>query len=192
MKLIAIEGVDGAGTTTQTRRLAEHFGLYQTREPSDGTIGRFLRRILRGEEGPVDETAVALLFAADRVEHVRHEINAQTLDAITDRYVLSSIVYQSLNLDRDFVVTINRHARPADLTILVDVDVEVAAQRRAERGGPQERYDDLKTQTLLVDAYRREIQRLPDNSGIIVDGSGPADQVFTLLAERVRSCLDRR
>jgi dTMP kinase len=192
MKLIAIEGVDGAGTTTQTRRLAEHFGLYQTREPSDGTIGRFLRRILRGEEGPVDETAVALLFAADRVEHVRHEINAQNRDAITDRYVLSSIVYQSLNLDRDFVVTINRHARPADLTILVDVDVEVAAQRRADRGGPQERYDDYKTQTLLVDAYRREIQRLPDNSGIIVDGSGPADQVFTLLAERVRSCLDRR
>jgi dTMP kinase len=189
MKLIAIEGVDGAGTTTQTARLAAHFGLHATREPSDGVIGKFLREILRGEHGRIDETAVALLFAADRIEHVRHEIRAQDRPVITDRYVLSSLVYQGLNIDQEFVRLINQHAEPADLTILVDVSAQVAADRRAARGGPVERYDLDATQRRLVEAYRREIYNVPN--GIIVDGSGTADEVFARLAPHVEGCLQR-
>jgi len=185
--LIAIEGVDGAGTTTQTARLATHFGLHATREPSDGPIGSFVRQILRGEIGPIDETAMALLFAADRVQHVRHDIHAQPGHAITDRYVLSSIVYQSLKLDSEFVRTINRYAAPADLTILIDVPADVAADRRQSRGGAAERYDHDHTQRLLVDAYRREIANIPN--GITVDGRGSADEVFARLVPLVQSCL---
>jgi dTMP kinase len=190
MKLIAIEGVDGAGTTTQTARLAARFGLHATREPSDGAIGKFLREILRGEHGRVDETAVALLFAADRIEHVRHEIRAQDRPVITDRYVLSSIVYQGLQLDPAFVRLINQHAEPADLTILIDVPADVAAERRAARGGPAERYEVDDTQRLLVDAYRREIHNVPN--GVIVDGRGTPDEVFALVEPLVRGCLQGR
>lgn len=188
-KLIAIEGVDGAGTTTQTARLATRFGLHATREPSDGVIGKELRAILRGERGDVPEVAVALLFAADRVEHVANEIRAQRGAVITDRYVLSSLVYQSLSVPRDFVATINQLAPPADLTILVDVPAEVAAHRRATRGGAAERYDADDTQRRLVEAYREEIARLPN--GVIVDGTGSADEVFARLVPLVQSCLAR-
>jgi dTMP kinase len=190
VKLIAIEGVDGAGTTTQTARLAAHFGLHATREPSDGPIGKFVRQILRGEIGPIDETAMALLFAADRVDHVRHHIHAQLGHVITDRYVLSSIVYQSLKLDGEFVRTINRYAAPADLTILIDVPADVAADRRQIRGGAAERYDHDHTQRLLVDAYRREIANT--SNGMTVDGRGSADEVFARLVPLVQSCLQER
>jgi dTMP kinase len=190
MKLIAIEGVDGAGTTTQTQRLAAHFDLYATREPSDGPIGKELRAILRGERGRIPETAVALMFAADRLEHVANEIRPQPRAVISDRYLLSSLVYQSLNVPRDFVATINREAPHADLTILVDVPAEVAAERRAARGGLKERYDDDDVQRRLVDAYRREIALVPN--GVVVDGTGSADEVFARLVPVVQSCLARR
>jgi dTMP kinase len=91
-------------------------------------------------------------------------------------------------VDRDFVVAINAHARPADLTILVDVPAEIAAARRAVRGGAQERYEHDEAQRRLVEAYRAEIARLPN--GVIVDGRGSADDVFARLEPLVRSCLD--
>ncbi len=190
-KLIAIEGIDGAGTTTQCERLARHFDLYLTREPSDLPIGRLLRAILRHEIAVDDERAVALLFAADRLDHVAAEIvpRLDERSVITDRYVMSSIVYQSLAVDRGFVAAINQHARPADLTILVDVDVDVAESRRSGRGGPTERYDRRATQERLAAAYRTEAQH---HGAVIIDGNGDADSVFAALVPLVQSCLARR
>lgn len=189
-KLIAVEGIDGAGTTTQCQRLAAHFGLHMTREPSDRPIGQLLRAILRHEHGAVDERAVALLFAADRLDHVAGEIEPALArgSVVTDRYVMSSIVYQSLAVDRAFVAEINRYARPADLTILVDVDADVAARRRAGRGGPVERYDDGGTQARLAAGYRAEAAH---HGAVIVDGNGTPDEVFALLVPLVQSCLGR-
>jgi len=189
-KLIAIEGVDGAGTTTQCERLARHFSLHMTREPSDRPIGKLLRQILRHELDVHEEKAVALLFAADRLDHIAGEIEPRLADGsvITDRYVMSSIVYQSLAVDRAFVATINQHARPADLTILVDVDVDVAESRRKGRGGPEERYDRRATQERLAAAYRVEAAH---HGAVIVDGNGDADSVFAALVPLVQSCLAR-
>lgn len=189
-KLIAIEGIDGAGTTTQCQRLAARFGLHLTREPTDRSIGQLLRSILRHEVAVEDEKAVALLFAADRLDHVGAEIVPRLAQqsVITDRYVMSSIVYQSLTVDRAFVADINRFARPADLTILVDVDVDVAESRRLGRGGPEERYDRRAVQERLAAAYRTEAAH---HGALIVDGNGDADAVFAALAPLVQSCLGR-
>jgi dTMP kinase len=189
-KLIALEGIDGSGTTTQAERLALRFDLHLTREPSDRPIGQLLRAILRQQHGTVDERAVALLFAADRLDHLAGEIAPAARDVITDRYVLSSIVYQSLGVDRQFVAQINQFAPPADLTILLDVPADVAAHRRVLRGGAQERYDHDETQRRLVDGYRREIASV--KNGIVVDGTGSADEVFARLEPLVQSCLARR
>src|SRR4051794_5711725 len=100
-KLIVLEGIDGAGTTTQAQRLGKHFGarVHVTREPSDGAAGILIRQILRGEYHPYDHTALALLFAADRLDHLKREIEPQLqkgVHVISDRYVISSLVYQSL------------------------------------------------------------------------------------------------
>ncbi|MGZ3425711.1 MAG: dTMP kinase [Polyangia bacterium] len=189
-KLIAIEGIDGAGTTTQCQRLGAHFALHVTREPSDRPIGKLLRSILRFQTDVVDEKAVALLFAADRLDHIGAEIEPAlvTKSVITDRYVMSSIVYQSLAIDRAFVADINRFARPADLTVLVDVDVDVAESRRSQRGGPEERYDRRAVQERHAAAYRVEAAH---HGAVIVDGNGSADEVFARLQPIVQSCLAR-
>lgn len=189
-RFIVIEGIDGAGTTTQCQRLAKHFDLHMTREPSDREIGKLIRRILRHELGRVDERAVALLFAADRLDHVEGEIASalQSRSVISDRYVMSSIVYQSLGVDRAFVAEINRFARKPDLTILVDVDPKVAAARRAGRGGPGERYEDDDTQARVAAAYRTEAAH---HGAVLIDGNGDADSVFAALVPLVQSCLAR-
>ncbi|MGZ3443784.1 MAG: dTMP kinase [Polyangia bacterium] len=189
-KLIAIEGIDGAGTTTQCQRLAARFDLHLTREPSDFPIGKLIRSILKFETDVTDEKAVALLFAADRLDHIGHEIVPRLAErsVITDRYVMSSIVYQSLTVDRAFVAEINRFARPADLTVLVDVDVAVAESRRSQRGGPEERYDRRAVQERLAAAYRVEAAH---HGAVIVDGNGSADEVFARLQPIVQSCLAR-
>ena len=190
-RFIVIEGIDGAGTTTQCQRLAAHFDLHLTREPSDGHIGKLIRQILRRDLAAVDERAVALLFAADRIDHVEAEIEPTLREksVISDRYVMSSIVYQSLGVERAFVAEINRFARTPDLTILVDVDPKVAASRRASRGGPGERYEDEHTQERVAAAYRAEAAH---HGAVLVDGNGDADAVFAALVPLVQSCLARR
>ncbi len=98
---ICIEGLDGCGKTTQAKLLVEklqksHNAVY-TAEPSRGKIGTFIRnRILYGEKRPPTDVE-ALLFAADRIEHVENEIKpalAQGQLVISDRYVYSSLAYQ--------------------------------------------------------------------------------------------------
>src|SRR5258705_309057 len=98
---IVLEGLDGAGTTTQTERLAAALRargqtVLATAEPTDGPVGRLLRRFLSGEL-EIEETAQALLFAADRLHHLQNQIEptlAGGAIVISDRYYLSNLAYQ--------------------------------------------------------------------------------------------------
>ncbi|HSS39071.1 MAG TPA: dTMP kinase, partial [Polyangia bacterium] len=151
---IVLEGIDGSGTTTQLDRLGRHLSargrrVHPTREPSQGPLGRLLREILLGghrlpDGGAVDGLAMALLFAADRRDHLTREIEpalAAGMDVISDRYVLSSLAYQAQEADRAWVAGLARDLRVPDLTILLDVPVAVAAARRRAAGRSDERYD---------------------------------------------------
>ncbi|MFM2418433.1 MAG: hypothetical protein RL385_3156, partial [Pseudomonadota bacterium] len=105
---IVLEGIDGAGTTTQTARLvsaltAQGRRTQATREPSDGPVGVLLRQMLRGRvvspsgKAPPSEE-LALLFAADRLDHVSAELRpllADGVSVVSDRYDYSSVAYQS-------------------------------------------------------------------------------------------------
>ncbi|HET6146772.1 MAG TPA: dTMP kinase [Polyangia bacterium] len=203
--LIALEGIDGSGTTTQLGRLAARLAaqgrrVHATREPSDGPVGRLLREILlgghRGPDGaPVDGRAMALLFAADRRDHLRREIEpalAAGMDVITDRYLLSSLAYQSEEAARDWVEGLGRDLRPTDLTVLLDVPVSVAAARRRAAGRSTERYDEDGLQARVAANYRRlatggaPASRRPV---VILDGSRPIDDVTDAIAREVASLI---
>src|SRR6185369_8913434 len=103
---VVLEGIDGSGTTTQLGRLQAYLerrgrAVHPTREPSTGPVGRLLREILLGQHRlpggePADGLAMALLFAADRRDHVRREIEPALgagRDVVSDRYLLSSLAY---------------------------------------------------------------------------------------------------
>jgi dTMP kinase len=160
-KLITIEGLDGAGTTTQARRLVHSMasvGLsaHQTSEPSAGPIGNLLRQILARRTRAIDPRAVALLFASDRVDHVAAEIQPR-LDSgthvVSDRYVYSSLAYQGVDSELEWVAGINARAPEPDLTVYLRVTPAVAAARRAQRGAGDELYDDDSTQSRICEIY---------------------------------------
>jgi dTMP kinase len=191
--LIALEGIDGAGTTTQTRLLQSALterghSVHATCEPSQGPVGKLLREILRGDL-PVNGQTVALLFAADRLHHVEHEIQPAERAGrvvISDRYVLSSLAYQSLECDEAWVTAINRFAPPADLTLLLDVPVEIAAARRAQQGRVVERFDALDMQRRVAQKYRELAAR---HGAVVIDGSRDTDQVLETLLPHVYALL---
>ncbi len=193
-KLIVLEGIDGSGTTTQAARLGAHFSAYVTREPSHGPIGMLIRQLLAIEVQHVDQTAMALLFAADRMDHLRREIEpklAAGINVISDRYVISSCVYQARFIAPEFVWHVNASARAADLTLLLAVPPEVAATRRATRGGPTEMYDDLQLQTAFANQYASlEADIVQREHVVSIDGTRSQDQVFASLVEAVKTCID--
>ncbi len=194
-KLIVLEGIDGAGTTTQAMRLGRHFGerVYVTREPSDGPSGTLIRQILRGEHQPFDHAALALLFAADRVDHLKREIEPylnKGVNVVSDRYVISSLVYQSLFVEGEFVRTINRWARPADLTMLLAVPVQIALDRRQTRGMPDELFDPIDHQRRVAAEYGHEAERLAQRENVrVLDGTRTPDEVFAAIRAAVEALI---
>ena len=106
-KFVVYEGIDGSGTTTQAARLASYLRgrgvpVCETSEPTRGPFGAVIRQALEGRL-EVDERALAVAFAADRYDHlfstdrgIVDRLKAGTW-VICDRYVLSSLVYQTAN-----------------------------------------------------------------------------------------------
>jgi dTMP kinase len=145
-KLIALEGLDGVGKTTQARLLARHLtslGLpvLLTREPTDGYYGQKIRQILvHGRQG-LTPAAELDLFVADRREHVREVIRpalAAGNIVITDRYYFSSMAYQGA-LGLDPLEILRRHAQFAPqphVTILLALDLAEVGGRLRQRGEP--------------------------------------------------------
>jgi dTMP kinase len=127
--------------------------------------------------------AMALLFAADRLDHLQREVEpllAAGTDVVSDRYLLSSLAYQAEEADRGWVASLARGVRRPDLTVLVDVPIAVAAQRRRQAGRPVERYDIDGYLGRVAENYR-ELAR-GDRATAIVDGAAPPDQVAAAIA----------
>ena len=181
-KFIALEGIDGAGTTTQGSLLEQALNgrgipAHITCEPSTGPVGKVIRQALRLELGDVDPAVTALLFAADRVDHLRREVEpllARGTHVITDRYVYSSLAYQGVDLERQWVAVANRLATEPDLTLYLRVEPELALERRAARGGARELFDADETQVKVAATYDQLFGgHLGDGSWSLRDGPGP-------------------
>jgi dTMP kinase len=200
---IALEGIDGSGTTTQLDRLVAHLvargrAAHATREPSTGPVGRLLRELLLGQHAlpsgaPADGQAMALLFAADRRDHLRREIEPaleRGADVVSDRYLMSSLAYQAEEAERGWVAGLARNLRMPDLTILLDVPVQVAAERRRAAGRVVERYDHDAVQARVAENYRRLASA--DPSALILEGSGSIADVTAAITAAVDALLKSR
>lgn len=202
-RFVVIEGIDGAGTTTQVARLAERLRtdgdmpVRQTREPSDGPIGSLVRQVLTGRivapggRAPGWAT-MALLFAADRMDHVESDIEpflAAGGVMLSDRYDASSLAYQSVSSGSggekavEWIRSLNRHAMRPDLTIVVDLAPDVAAMRRESRGEPAQLYEQNEVQRALAAFYRDLAKHMPDDRIVVVDGAGTVEDVHRRIHE---------
>jgi dTMP kinase len=195
-RLVVLEGIDGAGTTTQAARLADRLraagvAVRATREPSDGPVGTLVRQILTGRiivpggRAPGWAT-MALLFAADRMDHVESEIEPFVASGgvvVSDRYDASSLGYQSVSSGAEvreavgWIRSLNRYVRRPDLTIVLDLSSDVAAERRLHRGEAAQLYEQNEVQRALSVFYRDLAEHMPEDRVVVIDAAGTVDEV---------------
>ncbi len=195
-RFVVIEGIDGAGTTTQSALLAARLrksgGIVRTtREPSDGPIGTLIRQVLTGRVVVPGGLApgwatMALLFAADRMDHVEAEIEPFIATGgimISDRYDASSLAYQSVVSGRtgteavDWIRALNAHALRPDITIVIALPPDVAAVRRESRGEAAQLYEQHEVQRSLAAFYTDLPKHMPKDRILMVNGQGSVDEV---------------
>lgn len=165
---IVFEGIDGSGKSEQYRRLARNlekkrYTVVQTKEPTvDLPVGKLIRSILYQEQ-QVAEEALALLFAADRVDHTEKKIKPaleQGSVVVSDRYVHSSLAYQSggmkNELGLEWVRAINAYAVMPDMVIFLDITPDVGQSRLANgqvRVKDHTYFESLSQQEKIRSAY---------------------------------------
>lgn len=198
----ALEGLDGSGTTTQLRSLAAlaaETGRSQkaTFEPTDGPVGAFLRKVLKGAE-KLTHRSLALLFAADRQEHLFGENGIAPLlsrgtQVVTDRYLFSSLAYQSLDLPWEAVWALNKDFPFPEKVFFLDIDVKTAQERILRRGEGMELFDEAKLQEKIRLGYEETWKRLSDEglSLIRIDAKlSPSEITTKIWDEMGRSSVE--
>ncbi|MGJ0203128.1 dTMP kinase [Leucobacter sp. gxy201] len=203
---ITLEGGDGAGKTTQAELLEVWLAergheVVRTREPGGTRLGVEVRRLLLhgGDEiGAVDARAEALLYAADRAQHVAKVVRPgleRGAVVVQDRYIDSSLAYQGAGrvLDVDDVRRLSEWATEGlspDLTVLLDIDPETAAERRRARGGEADRLEAEAAEfhAAVRAGFRSLAQAEPDRF-LVLDAARPADELNAQIIARVSSLL---
>jgi dTMP kinase len=188
---IVIEGLDGSGKTTQAtlleKKLEKNYKVLLTAEPSRCKIGTFIRESYLYEDKRLPTEAEALLFAADRIEHMYKEIKP-ALDVeklvICDRYVYSSLAYQgSAGLSLEWIKTINARALQPDFSIFIDVSPERVIERLQRKKSVMET---LETQKKVREVYLKFVEK---GELVRIDGDKPKDVVAENLYAKVLGLL---
>lgn len=149
---ICIEGLDGCGKTTQAKLLAKKLrkskNAVYTAEPSRGKIGTYIRKSYLYGGKRLSSVLEALLFAADRIEHVENEVIPALNEGrlvISDRYVYSSLAYQgAAGLSLEWIEKVNEHALQPDLAVFIDVNPETVMNRLKPKKSVMETLDTQK------------------------------------------------
>jgi dTMP kinase len=207
---IVIEGIDGCGSTTHSKLLAKTLRgtgreVVHTCEPTAGPIGSMIRQVLQHRlfvpdvSGPRSFawSTMALLFAADRLDHLDSTVLPALRDGavvISDRYDLSSVAYQSATAPGGesvvpWIRQLNSCALRPDLTVVINVPLEVAEARRQSRGGKEEIFENRAIQERLVGLYQRAEELTPGDNIVHVSGIGEQPEVAARIIEAIQGAL---
>ena len=175
---IVFDGIDGSGTSTHSRLLKgfleyKGYKVHLTHEPSESEIGKLLRKYLKNKDIPASTDA--LMFAADRDLHYHSEIK-KNLDegfvVISDRYLESSIIYQSVQSEKisiEWIKQINKFVGQPDLTIILDIDPKIALIRK--NGEDLEKFENIvfleQVRNLYLNRTKEEGYCMISTDGII-------------------------
>lgn len=197
-KFIVFEGLDGAGTTTQTKLLAQYFEkenwpVITTSEPTQGPMGLIIRLVLSNrlifgaqtkEMEILSNSSIALLFAADRLDHLQHKILPKLEEGVVvicDRYFLSSYAYQMGNDPKnlDWLKTINSRCIAPDLTIFLNTSLSVCEKRRSKNRWYQDLYEKPDILSKVSQNYEYALKDLKKEMPVVViDGTASEKVVF--------------
>ncbi len=189
---IVIEGVDGAGKTTQVNMLKGKVirgkVIKTTKEPTDGKIGKLIRELLSEEK--FDNLKMQLLFAADREEHfdsvIKNSIDSSGI-LVSDRYIFSSLSYGiASGLDAEWLIGVNSQFPVPDITIIIDLDPKISLMRINARDS-KEAFENLKFLTEVRKAYKFLAGKY--SNCFVIDGNKSADKVQQSIIELINANL---
>jgi len=198
-RLIALEGIDGCGKSTQARALADVLSARLTHEPGATPLGASLRGLVLAPEASAPSArAEALLMAADRAEHVALVVEpalAAGVWVVSDRYAGSTIAYQGYGrglpvAELARLTTWASGGLAADLSVLIDVSVELAAARLADLPGRADRMERLGAAfaARVRDGFLAQAAEDPAH-WVVVDGSRSAEAITAHIVEAVHERL---
>ncbi|AHL21656.1 MULTISPECIES: dTMP kinase [Thermococcus] len=202
---IVLEGIDGAGKSTQAKLLKlwleeRGYEVVLTKEPTDTPFGKLIRKLVLtgGREGIIDgakisHEAEALLFAADRAEHVDKLIKPALESGkvvISDRYFYSSLAYQwARGLDLEWLIDLNRFAIRPDLVLLLDLPVKESMKRIRTRSIKTEFDKIVELQKKVRENYLKLAERFPEIK--IVNALEDVDGVHRQIVALVEALLEK-
>jgi dTMP kinase len=196
---IVFEGIDGAGTTTQIKKLAERFPkekVFVTAEPTSNETGLFLRKMLKGDFS-VDERTAAYLFAADRCEHIYGkdgviDLLNQGKIVVSDRYFFSSLAYQSVSCGNELPRLLNSQFPLPEILFYFYIDPEISLKRVEDRNEKKEIYEKIDYQKKTAALYEEVINEyskpeLKDEMKIIkIDASKSIEEISQIIWQNVQ------
>ena len=196
---IALEGLEGCGKSTHTKRLGESLNAVITREPGGTRIGALLRAILADPENvDLDRRTEALLMAADRAQHMA-EVIKPALDrgqhVVSDRSIYSTLAYQGYGrqLGTEALLSISTWAlndRLPDLVIYIDVPTDVLNARLAKRDLDRFEREGAEFFARIADGFH-ELRAADPDRWIIIDGTAPKDDVEAAIRTQVGNRLNQ-
>jgi dTMP kinase len=183
---IAFEGLDGSGTTTQSKLVSQAISdAWWTFEPTDNHIGSLVREVLKKEK-TTSPLTLAYLFAADRAEHlynvegIIHRCN-NGQPVVTDRYLFSSLAYQSLSVPFEKVFEMNRSFPVPKIIFFLNVTPEECSRRIKERQQEKELFEEMELQERILTNYMKSFEWYSDRGAniIFLDGTHTLEELLT-------------
>jgi dTMP kinase len=198
---IVFEGTDGAGTTSHSKALVDRLQAtgkqaLWTCEPTKTPIGAFIRELFERKHGDVlpPWRAMTMLFQADREIHVQQILKyLQTQCVVSDRYWLSTLVYQALQAKREapherqmfaflkaqeWIHSLNQGFHQPDILFVLDVPPEIAFRRKK---GDQDLYEDLE----MRKGTRQEYLNYSATNVVRISSNCPKEEVWDMIDEEV-------
>ncbi len=200
---LTFEGGDGSGKSTQAALLEEWLlsqgrTVVRTREPGGTDVGNEIREIVLHRRGHIAPRAEALLYAADRAQHVSHVVRPALERGeivLQDRYLDSSVAYQGVGreLEADEIRRLSLWAAEGllpDVTVLLDLDVSIGRSRLDDA---RTRYDRLESEAAefhsrVRDAYLALAAAEPARF-LVLDAALPVEELAALVRARVSAAL---
>ncbi|OGR26953.1 MAG: dTMP kinase [Desulfobacterales bacterium RIFOXYA12_FULL_46_15] len=203
-RFIVFEGIDGSGKSTQIQMISKriqalNLKVYTTFEPTAGPIGSLIRQMLSGKI-KTDQRTLALLFAADRMDHlindengIRRKIDTGEL-VICDRYYFSSYAYHAQYMDMEWVIdanSLNAGILRPDLTVFIDADPEKCFERIKNNRSEFEMYEKIDIMKNVRINYLKAFEHLKNYERIaVIDGNDSMAHVGDAIFHEVMKTIN--
>jgi dTMP kinase len=196
---IVIEGLDGAGTTTQLKKVATQlikkgYNIHNTFEPTDRPIGKLVRDVL-AKRFITTPLTLAKLYATDREDHlynsedgvIKHINNNEIV--ISDRYFYSSLAYQGVECDWEIVKSLNNYPHP-QILIFIDTPVEECLNRINSRGADKDIFEHNDFLEKVYNNYIKILNELPEKVTLIkIDGTLSVEKITETIIDKLNQLI---